>query len=242
MKNKTLLIVIPLIIHLIIIVMGSIAIISQAFLSPGSNNAVSVSGVNIFRYFTIDGNIFIILASIVISIFLILKKESKISYLLHLMAAVSALLIFITVVIVLLPYFGSMLLHGYKMIVLHATNPMLCVISFLFFYKDKISKKMAILGILPMAVYGFFAMLFCFTKVWSGSLIPYPFLEVYDNPWYESLLYIVGMFGGSILTSILLSIISRKLYIVNMNKKGLIITGSILFLVIIGMILLLVLI
>ena len=222
--------------------MGSIAIITQAVLAPDSKNAVSTSGVDIYRYFTIDGNIFIILASIVALIFLLLRKSSKIVYLVHLMSAVSGLLIFVTVVIVLLPYFGPAILRGYKMIVLHVTNPIFTIITFLFFYNVGISKRIAILGLLPMAVYGFFALLFCFTKVWVGRLIPYPFLEVYKNPWWESLLYIVGMFGGCILFSILFSILSRELYIFNLNRIGLIISLSVIFVVIIGITILLIII
>ena len=241
MKNKVFKIL-PIILHLIIIIMGSIAIISQAILPPDTKNAVSTSGVNIFRYFTIDGNIFIIASSIVVLLSILLNKESKIVYLLHLMAAVSALLIFFTVVIVLLPYFGPLLLHGYKMIVLHATNPIICIISFLFFYKTKISKKMALLGILPMAVYGFFALLFCLTKVWTGALIPYPFLKVYENPWWESILYVIFMFGGCMVVSIVLSIVSRRLYIMDFGKNGLIISLISVLVLIIGVVLLLVLI
>lgn len=244
MQNK-IIALIHIAIHAVIIVMGSIAIILQAISS--SQSILSEGGLAIFRYFTIDGNIFVCVASIVIISYLIyayIKKKDipNYIYILHLMSAVSSLLIFLTVMVVLLPYYGSILLAGYIMIVLHATNPIIVLLSFLFLYNNKIKKRLAILGIMPMAVYGIIAIILVACKVWTGRLIPYPFLELYDNPWWQSVLYITFMFGGSALAGLLLSFASSKLYILNYGKLGTIIIGVVIFAILLGLLLLLVLI
>lgn len=241
MQNK-IIALIHIIIHVIIIIMGSIAIVLQAISS--SQSPLSEAGLAIFRYFTIDGNIFVVISSIVILsnlIYAYIKKKDipNYIYILHLMSAVSSLLIFLTVMVVLLPYYGAILLRGYIMIVLHATNPIIVLLSFLFLYKNKISKKLSILGIVPMATYGIIALILVATKVWTGRLIPYPFLRLYDNPWWQSVLYITFMFGGSALAALLLSRVTNKLYILNYDKKGVIIITSIVFVILLGLLLLL---
>ena len=237
---------IALAMHSVIVIMGSITIFMQAFFSPDRNNRVSTSGVDIFRFFTIDGNIFIVFSSIVVIGYIITSffkeiKNYKVAYVIELMGVVSALLIFLTVVFILLPAYGTSLLKGYKMIVLHATNPILCCIAFLLFNEENISKRLSLLGIVPMSLYGVVALTLCFTKVWTGYLIPYPFLRVYQNPWWETLLYLFIMYGGSIGLSILLSVLSPKLCLINKSNTGIIIIFSITFMVIIGLTLLLIL-
>ena len=244
MQNK-IINLIHIAIHAIIIVMGSVAIILQAISS--SQSPLSEGGFAIFRYFTIDGNIFICVSSIVIMSYLIyayIKKKDipNYIYILHLMSAVSSLLIFLTVMVVLLPYYGSILLIGYIMIVLHATNPIIAVLSFLFLYKNKITNRLALLGIMPMAVYGIIAIILVASKVWTGNLIPYPFLKLYDNPWWQSVLYITSMFGGSALAGLLLAFASNKLYVLNYGKLGKTIIGAVVFAILLGLLLLLILI
>lgn len=237
---------IALAMHFVIVIMGSIAIFMQIFLSPDRRNRVSTSGADVFRFFTIDGNIFIIISSIIVIAYIIISffkeiKNDKFLYVIQLMGAVSALLIFLTVVFLLLPSYGTSLLKGYKMIILHATNPILCCMTFLLFNETKISKKMSLLGILPMAIYGVIALILCFSKVWTGRLIPYPFLKVYQNPWWQTVLYIFIMFGGSMGIAVFFSLISPKLYLMDKSNTGIIIIFSITFMVIIGLTLLLIL-
>ena len=90
-----------------------------------------------------------------------------------------------------------------------------------------------------MATYGIIALILVATKVWNGRLIPYPFLRLYDNPWWQSVLYITFMFGGSALAALLLSMVTNKLYILNYDKKGVIIITSIVFVILLGLLLLL---
>lgn len=220
MRNKIIQLI-NIIILFIIIIMGGIAIIVQA--TASTQSVLSESGVSIFRFFTIDGNIFIVLSSIFILIYFIYasiynKDIPNYVYILHLMNVVSSVLIFLTVMVVLVPYYGTVILKGYIMLVLHVTNPILVILSFLFLYNNKISKKLSILGIIPMAVYGITAIILVVTKVWTGNLIPYPFLRLYENPWWQSFLYITSMFGGCIGVSILFSIITPKLYLSNFIK------------------------
>lgn len=187
------------IVHLLIFILGMIAIFMQLITKDKSSNLVIVNGYNIFRFFTNDGNIFISIVSLISFIYLIYslisKKEyPKWLYLLNLMSAASGGLIFLTVVFVLVPFYGAMLLKGYIMIMLHAINPILSILLFIFYIKGYISKKESILGIIPMAIYGIIALALVISKVWVGNLIPYPFLRVYENPVWMSILYNIYVF------------------------------------------------
>jgi hypothetical protein len=206
-------------------ILGAIAIGMQIFTKADENNQVSVNGLNVLRYFTNDGNIFILITSLITGIYFIysiIKNKEGVPrwiYLLNLMSASSGVLIFVTVVFILFPYFGPVLLQGYLMIILHAINPLLALVLFLLCTKGKIEKKISYLGMLPMAIYGIISLLLCITKVWTGDLIPYPFLRVYENPVWMSILYVVGMFSGTGLLSFGLAMASPYCYLEGKEQK-----------------------
>lgn len=222
--------IINIILHSLVVILGLIAVIMQFFIKQ-EGNAVSTSGWHIFRFFTNDGNIFCMVVSLINVIYLsysLIHKKCGIPkwlYLLNLMSAVSGLLIFFTVLFVLFPFYGSILFVGYLMIVLHCLNPILVSISFLFTMHYDCKKYEGAFGMVPMAIYGIPILILIFAKVLKGDLIPYPFLRVYDNPWWITLLMIIGMFGGCALAGILLVSITKKTNIIDVNKKKLMITG-----------------
>ena len=80
----------------------------------------------------------------------------------------------------------------------------------------------------PMALYGIPVLILILSKVWTDYLIPYPFLKVYDNPWWSSLLIISTMFLSCALVGILLSRLTKIFNLENANKKKLIISLTVL--------------
>lgn len=213
---------ISLTLNIVIVVLDIIAILNQ--LLSNDTTLQNANGINIFRYFTNDGNIFAMIVAIInivyISICIIKNKnnDSKIIYIFNLMSSVTLFLIFLVVVIILAPI-SPMLVSGYNMIIEHVVVPFLCVCNFLFLTNNKISKKMSLIGSLPLLLYGVIAIILCLTKVWTNELIPYPFLDIYNNPIWMTLLYAIGIIGGSFFVSILFNFSADKLFIFKKTAK-----------------------
>lgn len=218
MKKKRL--ILSLICNSAITIFGIIAIILQFVGTNPDESDVSSHGIDTFRFFTNDGNMFIILVAIiyiVIDILLLTNKITKtkpIFYILKLASTTSAVIIFGIVMVLLLPMMGPSIISGYIMIILHIVNPILCTISFAFFEDNsvKLNFKKAILGDSPVLIYGAIVMVLCFTKTWTDNEIPYPFLHVYDNAPWLTIIYLIGILGGSIGISILSNYLNNKYY------------------------------
>jgi len=162
MTRKNILFYSSILINLVIAILGSIAIITQFFVTE-TYNAVDTGGINIFRFFTNDGNIICILVSY-ISLFFLLRKLfnkdkplPKFIYQLKLISAVTGAIIFLVVFLILGPLMGGlqMMISGFRMSVLHVVNPILCVLSFLVLEENenKKSKRHALIGASAVYVY-----------------------------------------------------------------------------------------
>lgn len=220
--EKKIMNLVSLIINALIVILGTIAVLMQIF-STGGTNGVDVNSLGAFRFFTNDGNIFVIIASAITLVYNILiilnKKEVLPKYVsaLKLMATVSSAIIFLVVMFMLLPTLGINILSGYVMIVLHAINPILCIASYLVFepHEKNVSIVKAGLGGLPVYVNGIVAIILCVSKVWTGTKIPYFFLDVYNNEIYLTVIYCIvilgGAFGLGILFNFLNEVIKKKL-------------------------------
>lgn len=220
MTRKNILFYSSILINLVIAILGSIAIITQFFVTE-TYNAVDTGGINIFRFFTNDGNIICILVSY-ISLFFLLRKLfnkdkplPKFIYPLKLISAVTGAIIFLVVFLILGPLMGGlqMMISGFRMSVLHVVNPILCVLSFLVLEENenKKSKRHALIGASAVYVYGFISILLVLFRVWENQNIPYPFLRVYDNPLWQTILYFTVILGGAYGLSLLFQKLQLKL-------------------------------
>jgi len=182
----------------------------------------------LFRYFTIDGNLLSCIFNIIILVkeiqALRLPKGGNIRnkiilhylYIISLISACNEIIIFIVVVLVFLPMANKSFIKGlvgnYGGAVLHILIPLLIVFRFLFLdirKRDlKIYERFA--GGLPMIVYGVTMYILCVAKVFTSfdkkqgdGRIPYPFFDVYHQPWYFcffiALFILVFGFGISVL-------------------------------------------
>lgn len=216
-KTKKIIIA-SLAVNAIIAILGTIAIIRQ-IIENSMNTDPQFGTLSTFRYFTNDGNIYCVIASIVMLVLCIMslvKKDfikSKIAYAMKLASAVSGAIIFLVVMFILLPQYGISLLSGYTMMVLHVINPLLAIASFIVLDRtpEKLSLKETVYGSLPVFVYAFFALTLCISKVWTGEQIPYSFLDVYHNSLGSTLIYSVGILGGSWGLSVLFCFLNNKI-------------------------------
>ena len=182
----------------------------------------------LFRYFTIDGNLLSCIFNIIILVKQIKalrlpkggnirdKIVSTFLYIISLISACNEIIIFIVVVIVFLPIANKSIIIGlvgtFGGAVLHIIIPLSIVFRFLFLdirqRNLKIYERFA--GGLPMIVYGVIMYILCVAKVFTSfdkkqgdGRIPYPFFDVYHQPWYFcffiALFILVFGFGISVL-------------------------------------------
>jgi hypothetical protein len=209
--KNTLCLTLSLLSNLLLVGLGSAALIRMFFFSD--------NGVGALRFFTNDGNVFAVLASVAMAateVRVCFGKAKSIPLAVHLAkaaAAVTEAIIFLVVMVLLVPLSGFGLLSGFDLLVLHVIDPLLCVLSFLAWERSerKLSVATASFGALPVVVYGAAAVFFVLTGFWEDEEIPYPFLRVYDNPVWQSLLYFAGILGAAWALSIVFEKINGSL-------------------------------
>lgn len=147
-----------------------------------------------FVYYTIDSNIFVLIAAV---LYLITRKNvPKAVQLAKYSSTLSVLITLLIVVFVLYPMsnfdFEFLFLKN-SAFLMHALCPILATISFLFFEKSSLdnSLKNNLRSLYFTIVYAIVLISLNILKVVSG---PYPFLKVYDQPVFMSVLWIVGIF------------------------------------------------
>ena len=154
--------------------------------------------INIIEFYTEDSNILAGISSLLFVIYSLKKKEIPLWLVILRYVAVCCLTVtFIVVVTILIPtsninYFegikhfllnGSMLFH-------HFLCPVISFISFVLFEKDERlnKKKYLYLPLIPTLIYGLILITLNILSIVVG---PYPFLMVYYQPWYMTIIWII---------------------------------------------------
>lgn len=184
-----------LLFNFLIAVVGITGVCLTIFVPDTEGVMADSTGLNAFRYFTVDGNIFCAASAIIaIVCFFIGVRYSNLVFFLKFSSAVTGILIFI-MVIAMVPSMGRGLLCEADMILLHIVNPALCLFSFILFdeRRKEIRRIEILYTLIPLLIYGVVAITLCLTKVWTGDEIPYPFLDFYNNPVWASVLIIAGI-------------------------------------------------
>lgn len=153
-----------------------------------------VDGLLAFRAFTVDGNLFTTIVSVIAVVVnvreLVSKTEngSRTMFFLELASAVTEAVIFIVVMIGYLPIFADdPKITPYHMFCLHVAIPVLAVARFIFFEKPLgILKPFKLLiGAIPIGVYGVGVVIAIKLGILPISLVPYSFLDFDSNfLWY----------------------------------------------------------
>lgn len=188
-----------------------------AFSATGTAIGFRNQSFSMFAYYTVDSNIFAMLACTLYAAFLIRKlisgKEPPVFAVMAKYMAVCCLTVtFLVVTAVLAPMNG---LKGYQMMLFsneflyhHLLSPVLAALSFFIFDRVPLSPgKAARFALIPTAVYASAAILLNLAKVLTG---PYPFLMVYRQPVYMSFLWGFLILGSAFALAYLLARISQK--------------------------------
>lgn len=175
------------IIIVIMVVISSIMMFTGYRFMPGEEIILETSKMGMFKFFTIDSNIFMGITSFIFIIYerKVMKDEIKEVpkgiYILKLMATTSVTLTFVIVFSYLGPIAGSM----YKMIMnsnlfFHLLIPLLSMITFILFEKNnKLSFKYSFFGLIPIIIYAFFYLINILIHIENGTVSP-----VYDFYWF----------------------------------------------------------
>lgn len=147
---------------------------------------------NVLFFYTADSNLLLFISSLIL-IYSILRdnNQSDWAVILRYNAVVGVSLTFIIVLTVLSWQvdFGLMRLLFYgSSLFLHTLCPILAVVSFVFLEKYDLGKKDILYACLFTVIYGIIILSLNVLKVIVG---PYPFLMVYNQPVYVTVLWII---------------------------------------------------
>lgn len=147
-----------------------------------------------FKYYTNLSNLFALIASALFIIFF--RNNYEWVKGLRLIATVMLAVTLIVVITILIPSNGfvKMVLRG-QLMFFHVLCPIISIISFVFFESiPKLPTYWSYIAVIPTILYGAIAIILNIKKVWDG---PYPFLKVYKQPIYMSIIWAVVIMGGA---------------------------------------------
>ena len=149
----------------------------------GDIENLTAPGLSAFQFFTVDSNLFLGVASILVAIYELLLIKGKVKdiprfvYLIKFAAVVSTTLTFLMVVTVLCPMLGSdwWKLYMNNNLFFHLLCPLIGLVGFVFFERFSPFKfKETLWGLLPMVVYSIYYMINVLTH-FDGGPVPYEY-------------------------------------------------------------------
>ena len=163
-------------------------------------------GFTMLMFYTVDSNILALIASLLVGIYAFKAYRSgvKIPESIKMLKYISVCCLtvtFIVVVLVLAPMNGikgyQMMLFSGDMLFHHLISPVLSILTFLMF--DRVSysnSKSASFALIPTIIYAVILITLNLLRIVEG---PYPFLRVYAQPFYLSLIWFILIVGGAYL-------------------------------------------
>ena len=171
---------------------------------------ISVGKIQI-EFYTEDSNIFALIVTIIYSYYLFSnKKVPKLVNILRLSSLAMLMITFLTVSLVLVPIYRMDLSFAYwgPNFFYHLVCPILFFINYTFVSKkEEFSTKDLFISTTPTIIYGIILMT---VNVIVKGYGPYPFLYVYEQPVYLSVLWILIFFITTLVITICLSKLSKK--------------------------------
>lgn len=174
MKKIKISLVINIIIALLVLMSCIFMFFSIRFMSE--KNLLDASGATMFKFYTIDSNILMGLASLIFAIYEIRLLKNKIKeiplciYVLKFIATAGITLTFAVTALFLVPQFGFYPLYNNSNLFLHLIIPLLAIITYIFFEKYNNRYKYTVLGIIPMLLYSIYYSAMILTHIDSGGL------------------------------------------------------------------------
>ena len=176
------------IIIVIFTVFATICMFTGFRFMSGDEIVLEASNLGMFKFFTVDSNLFMGIVALIFSVLEVRLLQGKIKerdrkyYLLKLMGTTGVGLTFIVV----FTYLSYIIEGGVRLMVMnsnlffHLVTPVLSMITFMFFEKtDKLSFKDTFYGLTPMLVYAVYYVINVMAHVENGKVSP-----AYDWYWF----------------------------------------------------------
>lgn len=142
--------------NILIVLLVLAAIIWMFFSVNTEGSSLVASGFECFKFFTVDSNVLMGIASLLSLIFILIKKESVFVPVFKYIATASVTLTFLTVMFYLGPVFGMLSMLQGPNSLMHLVIPVIAIVHLLFLEpKLEVYKKRYILfSAIPMVIYG----------------------------------------------------------------------------------------
>ena len=179
----------------------------------GFTIAFKEEGIGVFKYYTQDSNLLLLFSSVLYLIYIFRNKGiPELVMRLKYTATISVLLTFI-VVLVILPLNMNVsllvLLFSKSMLYLHTLCPILGVVSYIFLEKYSYDKNGEVVkSLIFTIIYGVVIILLNILNIVKG---PYPFLMVYNQPVYATIIWIIVILSICYIMSYVLKKLNIKL-------------------------------
>ncbi len=170
-----------------------------------------------FKYYTQLSNIFSMLAALTVAIFTardLIKNTDSTLEIVRLLKFSSACCLTETLLVTMFVLAPMGMMGGFFPLMFEGPNlyhhflcPIVSVLSLCVLDKgEKITLRHCVYSMVPTLIYGVVAVILNLTKVWHG---PYPFLYVYEQPLYMSIIWAVVILGGAFVITILVRILAN---------------------------------
>ncbi len=183
--------------HILLAVLEAGAIIASFHENP----------LRMLRYYTEDSNILSLISSL---FYIFYYCRGEIPRYVRSMRLISVCMLSLTLIVVLLmlgPMYGYRFVFYGSQLYLHLICPLLSIAILLFLERNTLEEKDAVCALYPTLLYGMIVIPLNILKIMDG---PYPFLRVYHQPVYMSVLWIVILIGGSYLYAKLMVKLNRS--------------------------------
>ena len=199
---------------LLLTIFASILMFTGIKLTHGAEPILETTKLGMFKFFTVDSNIFMGLTSLIFIIYTIKDKEiPKTLYRLKLMATTSVTLTLTVVFLYLGPISedGIISLLQNSNLFFHLIIPLLSIITFIKYEKSTLEKKDIKYGIIPTIIYALLYLINVILHIENGKVSP-----IYDWYWFvqNGIKTTIIIAPTIILISYIISLILYKL-----NKK-----------------------
>ena len=159
----------------IIVTLGTIFMFT-GFTFMRSELLLESNGYSMFRFYTVDSNILIGIASLILLIFELKLLNHKIDNIplgvsiFKYLSTSGITLTFLVTLLFLSPQYGFYAMYNNTNLLFHLIVPLLSIISYIFFEKHDNKYKYAFYGIIPMFIYSIFYILNIITHINDGGL------------------------------------------------------------------------
>ena len=123
---------------------------------------LEVSGLEMFKFYTVDSNILMAIASLIFVIYEIRYEKGNIKeiptaiYNIKFLGVAAITLTFAVTLFFLAPLYGFYAMYNNNNLFFHLIVPVLSIVSFIFIEKYDVKYKYSFIGIIPMAIYSVF--------------------------------------------------------------------------------------